>query len=47
MHCAIDIADRIIVLDKGNIVDQGTPEELMKSEQPLVKDFLLEVKAHA
>ncbi len=47
MHCALDIADRIIVLDKGNIVEQGTPEELKKSEHPLVKDFLMEaLNAH-
>ena len=43
MHCAIDIADRIIVLDQGQIVDKGTPEELKKSTVPLVKDFLAEV----
>lgn len=42
MHCALEIADRIIVLDKGQIVDQGTPEELKKSKQPLVVDFLSE-----
>jgi phospholipid/cholesterol/gamma-HCH transport system ATP-binding protein len=43
MQCALAIADRIIVLDQGNIVDQGTPEELKLSKQPLVKDFLSEV----
>ncbi len=43
MKCAIDIAHRIIVLDKGHIVDQGTPDELKKSEQELVKEFLREV----
>lgn len=43
MQCALDIADRIIVLDQGQIVDQGTPDELKKSQQPLVRDFLLEV----
>ncbi len=43
MQCALDIADRIIVLDQGQIVDQGTPAELKKSQQPLVRDFLLEV----
>jgi phospholipid/cholesterol/gamma-HCH transport system ATP-binding protein len=44
MQCAIEIADRIIVLDKGKIIDQGTPQEMLKSEQPLVKDFLAELK---
>lgn len=42
MHCALEIADRIIVLDQGNIVEQGTPEDLKNSEHPLVKDFLME-----
>jgi phospholipid/cholesterol/gamma-HCH transport system ATP-binding protein len=42
MHCALQIADRIIVLDKGDIVEQGTPEALKKSTHPLVKDFLFE-----
>ncbi|WP_413576315.1 ABC transporter ATP-binding protein [Bdellovibrio sp. HCB290] len=45
MNCALSIADRIIVLDKGQIVEMGTPEELKKSEVPLVKDFLAEVLA--
>lgn len=44
MQCALAIADRIIVLDKGEIVDQGTPEQLLKSQVPLVMDFLEEVK---
>ena len=43
MHCALDIADKIFVLDKGNTVDQGTPDDLRKSENALVKDFLREV----
>jgi len=42
MHCALEIADRIIVLDQGNIVEQGTPDALKKSQVPLVRDFLSE-----
>lgn len=44
MACALAIANRIIVLDKGQIVDQGTPAEMLKSKVPLVEDFLAEVK---
>ena len=43
MNCALDIADKIIVLDKGHIVDYGTPEMLKTSKQVLVQDFLKEV----
>jgi phospholipid/cholesterol/gamma-HCH transport system ATP-binding protein len=39
MQCALDIADHILVLDKGEIVDQGSPEQLKKSKHPLVRDF--------
>lgn len=42
MHCALGIADRIVVLDKGEIVALGTPEEMKKSNVPLVRDFLAE-----
>lgn len=45
MDCALEIADRIIVLDKGSIVEQGTTEEILKSREPLVVDFLAEATA--
>lgn len=45
MECALKIADRIVVLDQGNILESGTPNELLKSSVPLVKDFLSEVRA--
>lgn len=44
MACALAIADKIIVLDQGNIVAQGTPKELLQSKVPLVEDFMAEVK---
>ena len=34
------IADRMILIDKGNIVATGTPEELQASQQPRVRQFL-------
>jgi phospholipid/cholesterol/gamma-HCH transport system ATP-binding protein len=44
MGCALEIADRILVLDRGELVAQGTPTELQKSAHPLVRDFLAEVR---
>jgi len=43
MQCALEIADWIMVMDQGNIIDQGTPKELRDSKVQLVKDFLHEV----
>jgi phospholipid/cholesterol/gamma-HCH transport system ATP-binding protein len=34
------IADRMILIDKGNIVAAGTPQELRTSAQPRVRQFL-------
>lgn len=43
MHCALDVADRIIVLDGGRVIEDGVPEALKSSAQPLVREFLAEV----
>jgi phospholipid/cholesterol/gamma-HCH transport system ATP-binding protein len=42
MQCALDIADSIIMLDQGKIVAHGTPDEMRRSDHPLVMDFLKE-----
>ncbi len=42
MQCALDIADHILVLDKGEIIAQGNPDELKLNPHPLVRDFLNE-----
>jgi phospholipid/cholesterol/gamma-HCH transport system ATP-binding protein len=44
MECALAIADRIIVLEAGRIVESGTPNELLRSSAPLVREFLAEVR---
>lgn len=43
MDCALAIADRIVVLDQGQIVALGTPQQMRASQIPLVRDFLSEV----
>lgn len=43
MHCALGIADYIVVLDQGQILEQGTPNHLKQSQVSLVKEFLSEV----
>jgi phospholipid/cholesterol/gamma-HCH transport system ATP-binding protein len=43
MQCALEIADRIIVLDKGQIVEDGTVQQVKSSKVTLVRDFLSEV----
>jgi phospholipid/cholesterol/gamma-HCH transport system ATP-binding protein len=37
---AFHIADRMLLIDKGNIVAQGTPQELQQSTHPRVRQFL-------
>ena len=43
MKSALSVADFIIVLDSGNLLTQGTPEEMKKSQIPLIEDFMREV----
>ncbi len=42
MSCALKIADRILVLDAGKILFLGGVEEILRSSEPLIKDFLSE-----
>lgn len=36
------VSDRVVMLDQGKVVEQGTFEELEKSDHPMVKRFLRE-----
>ena len=40
VNSAFRIADRIAILFKGKIVEIGTPEEIKRSENPVVKQFI-------
>ena len=42
MGCALAIADRILILDEGRIVADGTPDELRRSRHELTREFLKE-----
>jgi phospholipid/cholesterol/gamma-HCH transport system ATP-binding protein len=41
MKSAFDVADRIAYLHQGRIYFYGTPDELQRSNDPLIQDFLL------
>lgn len=38
--CALHVADRIGIIDRGRIAVEGTPQELQHSDHPLAKAFL-------
>jgi phospholipid/cholesterol/gamma-HCH transport system ATP-binding protein len=43
MKCAMEIADRVVFLDKGAVIFSGKTSEVKTSQQGLVKDFFSEV----
>jgi phospholipid/cholesterol/gamma-HCH transport system ATP-binding protein len=40
MKVAFQIADRVAMLYKGTIIEQGTPDEFQKSANPIVEQFI-------
>jgi phospholipid/cholesterol/gamma-HCH transport system ATP-binding protein len=40
MKSAFDVADRMIMLYRGRVVVEGTPEEIAASDDPLVRQFV-------
>lgn len=45
MHCALAVADRILLLDGGKVAVDGSPTALLKSEHPVARAFLQEARA--
>ena len=44
MGFAREVADRVIFMDEGNIIEEGTPEEIFNNpQQPRTQDFLKKV----
>jgi phospholipid/cholesterol/gamma-HCH transport system ATP-binding protein len=44
IHTARAISDRLVVLHEGNILMEGTFEELQKSKEPFVGQFLKDAR---
>ncbi len=40
MNSAFKLADRIVMLHKGNIIAQGTPDQFQKTNNPLIQQFI-------
>lgn len=40
MRSALAIADRIIMLHQGRIIESGTPQEIRNSKNPFVREFI-------
>lgn len=40
MDSAFRVADRMVLLDRGKFIVQGTPEEMKQSQDPLVRQFI-------
>jgi ABC-type glutathione transport system ATPase component len=40
MEGALKTADRLLVIDAGKVVDEGTPSQIEKSKHPLTHSFL-------
>lgn len=45
MHCALEIADRIYLLDEGRVADAGTAAEMRRSSHEITRDFMRDVAA--
>jgi phospholipid/cholesterol/gamma-HCH transport system ATP-binding protein len=47
MKSAFHVADQIAYLHQGRVYFLGTPEEIQRSDDPLIQDFLLGRASHS
>jgi phospholipid/cholesterol/gamma-HCH transport system ATP-binding protein len=40
MHSAFKVADRMVMLNQGKIIFDGTPEEIRRADDPVVRSFV-------
>jgi phospholipid/cholesterol/gamma-HCH transport system ATP-binding protein len=40
---ALKVSDRILILKNGVIAYQGTPREIVNTDNPIVKDFFIDM----
>ena len=40
VSCILVVADRVVLLDQGHVVAEGTPEEFVHSDHPRIQSFL-------
>ncbi len=41
MHSAFKVADRIVMLNEGKIIFDGTPQQIQQSKNPFIRSFVL------
>jgi phospholipid/cholesterol/gamma-HCH transport system ATP-binding protein len=41
MHSAFKVADRIVMLNEGKVVFDGTPQQIQQSKNPFIRSFVL------
>ncbi|MCZ6598148.1 MAG: ATP-binding cassette domain-containing protein [Planctomycetota bacterium] len=40
VSCILVVADRVVLLDQGHVVAEGTPEDFVRSDHPRIRSFL-------
>lgn len=45
IHCALEIADEILLLDQGKVIARGSPEQICTHRDPMVSEFLKDIRS--